>query len=64
MRPGLNMRLSMCTSFVVPRHDVADALPAVEGLALAQQAGVQLVAGVALDAGGDELDRVVAQQAR
>ena len=38
-------------------HDVADALAAVEGLALAQQAGVQLVAGVALDALGQELDR-------
>ena len=32
------------------RHQVADALAAVEGLAFAEQAEVQLVAGVALDA--------------
>ena len=43
------------------RHDVAHALAVVEGLALAQQADVQLVARVALQALAQELVGEVAQ---
>ena len=43
-------------------HDVADTLPAVERLALAQQADVQLIAAVAFHALGHELERRVAPQ--
>ena len=45
-----------------PRHDVADALAAVEGLALAQQAGVELIAGIPLHPLRHELRRVVPRE--
>src|SRR6185436_1406041 len=44
-------------------HNVADALAAVKGLALTQQVSVQFVAGIALNALGQELAQVVAGQA-
>ena len=45
-------------------HDVADPLPAVEGLALAQQADVQLVAGIPFHPLGCELNAEVPHQSR
>ena len=60
---GLNIRLSEAHVVGGAGHDVADALAAVEGLALAEQADVELVARIALDALGQELERVVARQA-
>jgi len=43
-------------------HYIADALPPVKGLALAQQTDIKLVAGIPLDTLGQELDGKVAEQ--
>ena len=46
------------------RHDVADALSSVESLAFPEQADVEFVAGVSLDALRDERGGKVAEQSR
>ena len=61
-RPGAEHVVERAHVVGRTRHDVADALPAVEGLALAQQADVEFLAAVALDALRQELDRAGAQQ--
>ncbi len=43
-------------------HDIPNPLPPVKGLALAQQADVEFIAGVALDALGQKLTGIVARQ--
>ena len=47
-----------------PGHDIADALAAVEGLAFAQQTGVQFFPGIFLDFLGEDLNGEVPHDPR